>query len=405
MPDFVVGNFTSTEEILGPSSQPGATISVAEGEKVIDMDPVIKKLDPDSTQFTTMSTRASARITTREKANWLEEQYVNNVFTTTAGYTAGAATVTVSAADAASILPNDIIRNMRTGEALLIGSVNTGTGALTIAQTSVGSVANAAGNSGDKLLFIGSAFPQGASLPNMKYSQRVLGYNFTQIFRTVWNFSLTATSIELYGGNEPAKEGARKAVEHKRELEENGFFGARDFYATAQDPQGAAGGLIEFIVTNKQNVNGELTSDFLDQFLATVLAKGTSDKVMFTGTIGAYYISRFNRSGQGAFWRPGRDNVHGVQVDGFISGVFGYEIPVVVKKEWANTPSGAAGYNGNLFVVDMNNIEKRPLRDRATKMLTNRQNPGDDRYAAEYLTEQTWEIAVEKSHGLLYGIA
>ena len=70
-------------------------------------------------------------------------------------------------------------------------------------------------------------------------------------------------------------------------------------------------------------MNGELTADFLDQFLATVLAKGSADKVIYTGTIGAYYISRFNRSGQGAFWKPANEKVHGVKVDGFISGVFG----------------------------------------------------------------------------------
>ena len=92
-------------------------------------------------------------------------------------------------------------------------------------------------------------------------------------------------------------------------------------------------------------------------------------------------------------------------MDGFISGVFGYEIPVVVKKEWSNYPSGDDGYNGCLFVVDMSNVERAPLRDRDTKLLTNRQNPGDDRYAAEYLTEQSWEIAQEKTHGLLTGIS
>jgi hypothetical protein len=140
-------------------------------------------------------------------------------------------------------------------------------------------------------------------------------------------------------------------------------------------------------------------------FLATVLAKGSSDKVIFTGTVGAYYISRFHRSGQGAFWKPENTAVHGVKVDGFISGVFGYQLPVVVKKEWANYPSGANGYNGNLFVVDMTNIERRPLRDRDTKLLTNRQGPGEDRVAAEYLAEMSWTIAQERTHGLLTGIA
>jgi len=346
-----------------------------------------------------------SRAATREKVNWLEEQYVNNVFTVGTGGAAGATSIVLSpTSDAASVKPGDILRDMTTGEAILVTAVVVGTGTLTIVR-SVGSVPAATITAAEKLLFIGSSFEQGASLPDPKYSQRVLGFNYTQIFRTSWTFAGTTTAIELYGGREPAKEAARKAVEHKRELEQNGFFGARDFYTTGTGPQGSAGGLIEFITSNKQDVNGELTSDFLDLFLATVLAKGSSDKVIFCGTVAAYYISRFHRSGQGAFWKPSRENVHGVKVDGFLSGVFGYEIPVVVKKEWANLPSGDNGYNGDLFVVDMSNVEKRPLRDRSTALLNNRQNPGDDRVASEYLTEQTWVVAQEKTHGLLTGIS
>jgi hypothetical protein len=53
----------------------------------------------------------------------------------------------------------------------------------------------------------------------------------------------------------------------------------------------------------------------------------------------------------------------------------------------------------------MSNVERRPLRNRDTNLLTNRQNPGDDRVAAEYLTEMGWTVAQEKTHGLLTGIA
>jgi Family of unknown function (DUF5309) len=391
MPDINVGTFISTEEPVAD-------------ERVIDMDSVMRKLDPDTTQFTTMTSRMPSSVATREKFNWLEEQFVNNLFTLTAGYTSGAVTVVVSAADGASIKAGDILRNMTTGEALLVTA--NAAGSLTVVP-SVGAVASAAGTTGDKLVFVGSSFQQGASMPDPKYSQRVLGFNYTQIFRTSWAFAGTTNAIELYGGREPSKEAARKTVEHKRELEHSGFFGGRDFYTSGTGPQGTAGGLIEFITANVQNVNGELTSDFLDLFLATVLAKGSSDKVIFTGTIGAYYISRFHRSGQGAFWKPSNESVHGVKVDGFISGVFGYQIPVVVKKEWANYPAaaGTKGYNGNLFVVDMSNVQRKPLRDRDTKLLNNRQNPGDDRTASEYLTEMGWEIAQDKTHGLLWGIA
>lgn len=389
MADIAVGASISTEEILAD-------------EKVVDMDPKMRLLDPDSTQFTTMTGRTSARPATREKVNWLEEQYVNTVVTVSADYASGATTVVVSAGDGLSVAPQDVLRNMRTGEAMLV-TANAG-GSLTVTP-SWGGAPSAAGTTGDKLLVVSDAQKQGADLPSQKYSQRVLGFNFTQIHRTVWQFNGTTTAIELYGGREPAKEAARKLVEHKRKLEANGFFGAREFVAAGDDVTGSAGGLIEFIQSNKQDVNGELTSDFLDGFLATVLAKGSNDKVIFTGTIGAYYISRFNRSGQGAFWKPSNESVHGVKVDGFLSGVFGTLVPVVVKKEWANYPSGDAGYNGNLFVVDMSNVERRPLRDRDTKLLTERQTAGSDRVAAEYLTENTWTIAQEKTHGLLTGIA
>lgn len=391
MADVAVGKFVSTEEPLAD-------------ERVVEMDSTMRKLDPDQTQFTTMTSRTKSRVTLREKANWLEEQYVNNVFTLDATHDGAVTTISVSAADAASILPNDILRNMTTGEAYLVNTVNLGTGDLGVVR-SIGNAIAASGAIGNKLLFVGSAFPQGAALPDMKYSQRVLGFNYTQIFRTAWIFAETTAAIELYGGREPAKEGARKTVEHKRELEQSGFFGGREWITTGTAPQGMAGGLIEFITSNKADVNGELTSDYLDQFLATVLGKGSSDKVIYCGTIAAYYISRFNRSGQGAFWRPGRESVHGVKVDGFISGVYGYEIPVVVKKEWSALPSGDNGYNGNLFVVDVSNVEQRPLRDRSTKLLMNRQAPGDDQIASEYLTEQTWEIAQEKTHGVLTGIS
>jgi hypothetical protein len=354
-----------------------------------------------------MTARSKTRSATREKVNWLEEQYVSTVVTVSgAGYTSGNTTIPLAAGQGVSVANQDVLRNMRTGEAFLV-TAGGGTDSLTV-TTSWGATANAAGNAADKLLIVADAQQQGADLPDMKYSQRVLGFNYTQIHRTSWVFSGTATAIEMYGGREPAKEAARKAVEHKRKLEANGFFGAREFVSAGGASgavTGSAGGLIEFIQTNKQDVNGELTSDFLDTFLATVLSKGSADKVIYAGTVAAAYISRFNRSGQGAFWKPSNESVHGVKVDGFLSGVFGTLVPVIVKKEWSNYPSGDNGYNGNLFVVDISNVERRPLRDRDTKLLTNRQGPGMDRVAAEYLTESSWTIAQEKTHGLLTGIS
>jgi len=207
MAEVLVGQFLSTEEVYSE-------------EKVTEMNSRIKKLDPDSTQYATMTNKVSSRAATREKVNWLEETLVTNVFTVDAAYTSGAATISIGTVESNAVKVNDTLRNMRTGEAFLVKAVGAN-GDLTV-YPSLGDMPSAAGQVGDKLLFTGSAFPQGSTLPEMKYAQRTLGYNFTQIFRTVWNFSMTATSIEYYGGREPAKEAARKTVEHKREIENKG---------------------------------------------------------------------------------------------------------------------------------------------------------------------------------------
>lgn len=105
----------------------------------------------------------------------------------------------------------------------------------------------------------------------------------------------------------------------------------------------------------------------------------------------------------GSQWEPNPQNVHGVKVDAFISGAYGYRIPVVVKREWASFPTANKGYGGYAFLLDMSNIERRPLRDRDTKLLTNQQPAGKDAYNAEYITEATYEFAHERTHGLLFG--
>jgi hypothetical protein len=58
-----------------------------------------------------------------------------------------------------------------------------------------------------------------------------------------------------------------------------------------------------------------------------------------------------------------------------------------------------------MLVLDMAYIKKRPLRNRNTMLLKNRQGNGIDGVVHEFLTESSIEVAVEKAHGLLKGIS
>ena len=169
------------------------------------------------------------------------------------------------------------------------------------------------------------------------------------------------------------------------------------------EPRGTAGGAIEFIQTVKRDVNGPLTPDFFDTFLMDIFQYGTDDKVLFASPLVVASMSKWNRTGMGTQWDPSPRDVHGVKVDAFISGAYGYRVPVVVKKEWAEFPTANKGYGTYAFLLDMNYIERRPLRDRDTKLITDQQPKGKDVVSAEYMCEATYEFAHERAHGYLFG--
>src|SRR5262245_15942408 len=239
----VAGTPISTAEVLG-GTDPDAI-----GERVPDMADRIRVLDPDESQFSTMTDRASTRQAVREKVNWLEEEDFPRTVTGDA-QTAGATTINLGAGQGKLVAPNDLLRNMRTGEGIRI--VGVATDALTV-QRGIGWPAAAATNAGDVYLVVADAQPQGSDFPAARYLARVLGFNYTQITRTPWVFTGTTTAIELYGGREPAKEAKRQARIHKRKWEAIGFFGARSFVGSsttptsdAGEPKGTAGGAPEY---------------------------------------------------------------------------------------------------------------------------------------------------------------
>jgi hypothetical protein len=376
-------------------------------ERVVDMDPKMRVLKPDDTQFTTMTTRATTRTATREKVNWLEEEDFPRVVTNTTSQLSTDTSMAITTGQGKTVQPNDVLRNMRSGEAVLVTAVATDT--LTITR-GMGRIGAAAVNAGDSWLVVADAQPQGADFPTARYLQRVLGYNYTQITRTPWTFTNTQTAIELYGGREPAKEAVRKAREHKKKWEAIGFWGTRNFVASSvapagnTEPQGFAGGALEFIVTFKRDSAGPLTTNFFDQLLADNMQYGSQNKVFFAAPVIVQCMSSWNRAGMGSQWDPTPRNVHGVNVDAFISGAYGYRIPVVVKKEFAEFPTANKGFGGYGFLLDLDYIERRPLRDRDTKLLTDQQPKGKDTYAAEYITEATWEFAHERAHACVFGV-
>ncbi len=369
--------------------------------RVVDMSEKDYLLQPDDQQFRTILDTLGSKEAVREIVEWLEKQYVPRVSTLAASAASGDLTVTVLTGEGNTVFrTGNVVRSMETGEGFLV--TGTSANSLTITR-SWGGTAAASATSGSKLLIVGNASAQGASSGTSQITQRARQYNYIQDQRTPMFFSDVETAIELYNGREPMAERVIKRVEHDRALENTFFWGARDFNASASPgPMGSAGGLLEYISTYVSNASGALTPAELDTFLEGPFGYGSKNKAIFCAPRVGTVFSQMLRD----VWQPNTvgDRKFGAKVDAFISGTYGWTIPVFVKREWADFDATGTNYGTYAFLVDLDNVRKRTLRGYDTRLRQGIQEPSSTAVVDEWQTLFSLELAFEQSHGILKGI-
>lgn len=374
------------------------TDAILADEKVVDMQQRFRLLNPDEEQFFILLSKLPSQPATREKVNWLEDEYFPNLSALANSATSAATAIDVTTGQGAYFRVGDLVRVAVSGEILEVTGVTTDAVGVT---RSIGAVAAASAQSAIELLIVGNVSAQGADYGTLKVQVRALGYNYTQITRHPFGFTNTQAEIETYGPGDPANEAAKKLVEHKRALNNTCWVGGRDYNST--DSKGWMGGIVsEYISTNVSNAVGSLSLTALNDFAADVLQHGTMNKVLFASPVAAQAISKLMNDD----WVQAdpETKFYGVKVNAFVSGAFGSRVPVITEKSWGRETTSGKGRGGWLAMLDIGYIKKRPMRNRGTRLLKNRQGNGIDSVVHEYLTEMSLEVAVEKAHGLMTGI-
>lgn len=224
----------------------------------------------------------------------------------------------------------------------------------------------------------------------------------TQIQRDPFGFTGTEAVVETYGGPAPMLEEVKKLVEHKRAIEQTLFWGARSFTGSSPNHLGTCGGAVEFIATNISNPAGTLTNALFDQYLQAGLQHGSKNKVLFCAPLVARAISGYLKSAFAPITTGER--LFGAKVDAYISGAYGWNVPIVVKRAWNDFATTSTQYGGWAFLIDMDYVQLRPLRNRNTQLLRNRQSNDADEVTHEYRTEFSLEFAVEATHQIIRGV-
>lgn len=384
-----------------------ATDDPLSNDLAVSMENQVANQDKDTTQFSTMLMKLPSSTAKSFKEEWLEDVYLprNTALSVTAASADTTFAITTNEGSYAKV--GDIAKFVQTGEAIRITGVSASAWTAVRAIGSVAAATAVSGTTQGGIIIVAGSNEQGANMPTALVTQKTANYNYCQIVRTGYEYTNTAQWVNWYSGNPLSYQRQKIAIEHKREIENSLFFGPRSYTAGTTAPRCTSGGLDEFISTNITDTSGTFDKGELQDFLRSGLEYGDrSRKVLFAAPIVAQVLSEFLQDN----WvhQPANaGSVFGVKVNAVISGVYGADVPVVVKSDWKRYGEGTANHVGSrAYLVDLTAVElvKAPATKSGSRFATlysDRQGTSADEVAEEFLSEYTLKVKTEKAHALL----
>lgn len=347
------------------------------------MDANVYELEPNVAPLTVLASALNSRPATNPKVEWLQDEPLPRITTLTASAASGA---TAFSPTDDIFRVGDVIRFSSLGFGLLV----TATGAGSVAGTLLGTSVSAA--TGSEMYLIGNANAEFATIGELKFPQLDTEYNYEQIFRTPFGVSGTEDATEHYGGPERARLRKKFGIEHARKIEQSHFFGIRSISSTTRTEQGLQG----YVTTNvTADTSAGLSEVEWQTFLISAFRYGSSRKVAYCSPAAIAAIEGFARGRMQVVNDVA--NKFGIQMKQYVSGQG--TVDLVKHVDWKDS----SVYNGYVFVVDMDAVYDRPLRQ--TRLRPDIQTPSADGFEDEYLTETCVQVIHERRHAILTGVA
>jgi hypothetical protein len=369
------------------------TLNVQQAKMKIDMSEKIALLQPEKTPFITFMKRAKGNTlaANNPKFNWLEDDLgarwdaVNQVTETAVG-----TSVVVDNGTYFSV--GDIVKVPRSGEVFLVTAITTNT--LTVVR-GYGVTAAALLQDNDPIVIIGNVNAEGSGTRDIKTTQEIEVFNYTQIFKTPFGVTNTQNASAAYGGSDLSYQQKKKGIEHMMDMSRSFLFGEKKLDTSGSKPKRATGGLLGYLNQNVYDAGGQLTQAEFDQNIAEVAFKyGSSEKLVLASS---RLLSVVNGWAMGKLQIEQGEKTFGLNVVKYVT-PFGI-LNLVHEPLFEGTVYGGYG-----VVLDVENIKYRPLKGRDTKLETNIQNNDEDQRKDQYITEAGLEIRLPKTHAVIKGV-
>lgn len=293
-----------------------------------------------------------------------------------------------------------------TGELLRVTTDPTTDTALTV-ERSWGTVVAGSMVDGQFMTIVGNVHEEGTGVPTARAYSPVKRNNYTQIFRTSFFLTRTARRTRLrWDATGPYREAKREALSlHSIEMEK-GFIWGDPVEVTGADlgmPMRSTGGVLSFLTTNRPGgtenttfaVNGPLTEVKLDAICELIFRYGNNEKLALCGSTFLGAVSSIAKM-KGTINITPTSDTYGMKIVEWRSpfGTLMFKLHPLFSQH--------PGWRGDALIVDTSNLIYRALDD--TRLIKNRQNPGDDASKDEFLTECGLELHFEETHGYVKGV-
>lgn len=316
---------------------------------------------------------------------WWEEQQPIYHFTVNGALLAGDTTFVVDSG-ATKLKAGDLLSVGVAGEAVVVTSVTNDT-TFEVTRAQAGTAAAGIADNAD-LVFVGSAYREGAPAPEGTSYNPTKKSNITQIFREPVEWTRTAMHTRLRTGKESIEAADKRRALHKHSLGiERALWLGREFETTeAGQPKRYTGGILERIAAgNTVAATGAgVDMEELEGWTENFFAYGSQEKLAFASVGTLITIAQIIRKNSEYQWGPSEDE-YGLRVRRL-------HTPAGTLALTEMPLFGPGFFQNDLVVMDTANLKWRYLDGADTKYLSDREARGTDGKKAEWLTEGGLEI-------------
>jgi hypothetical protein len=298
-----------------------------------------------------------------------------------------------------------VIINERTQEVMWVTATASGTITVDTRGSHATPDDKAAFAAGDYILAIGTRNPEGGGVPDAISHDATMYTNYTQIFRTAMHLTGSAKETYLRTGDISTELKRMIAERHAIEMEWAWIFGKKNQTAVSSGGTGlyerTTGGFVERCgSTNVTDFNEVVTKAGWESFLEDIFLVPNSkdEKLCLCGNRALTTLNAMAAAyGQIGLVPTG---------DAFGLKLSRWETPYgTLYLKGHPLLSQNSNFNDWGLVVDPSNMVYRPLKNRDTKFLKDRQAPGLDAVIHEFFTDAGLEIRHAATHGLFKNAA